>query len=103
MNLSPSQQSIFQQLTTELQDVHKLRFKGSAFRTATALEKRGLLVMENVRSPAGPYWGVRLSDEWIRMEHLEGVVRNVEGTPAEHTKAHKAREAELDGLYANFA
>ncbi len=105
MKLSPAQQSMFQQLTAEYQDVDKLRFRGSAFRTAVSLEKKGLLVLKNVSAQAsrgGPYWGVRLSDDWQRMEHLEKTMHNVEGTPAEHTKAHKAREAELDNLYAKL-
>ena len=97
MKLSSPQRLMFREVTEAWQPLSAFSVR-RAFQTAGALEARDLVVME----PRRDDWYVRLSDTWQRMAHLEQVIQNVEGTPAENTKAHKARCDELDDIYSSL-
>ena len=101
MKLSKPQQVMFRLLTKAPQNVER-DFPGihRPFQTACALAKRGVAVVAPISAIAG--WSIALSADWLRLEHLENVLNNVEGTPAEHTAANKAREIELESLYTKL-
>ena len=103
MKLSKPQQVMFRLLTKAPQNVER-DFPGihRPFQTACALAKRGVAVVAPPPFSAIAGWSIALSADWLRLEHLENVLNNVEGTPAEHTAANKAREIELESLYTKL-